>query len=495
MLTWMQHHKKYLVVTIWISVIAFVGAGFVGWGAYDFNLNRNSSVAVVGDEKITFSEFNTKYNQIYNYYNQISNNTLNEQKAKDLQIDLVALNTLIEDKLLLNFAKNIGLDVSNEEIIQELIKTKFFQDEQGDFNKTFYYNILRQNNLSPKEYEQSVYNELLINKLNDIFNLANQDQELKMLSSSFFMQDLLSIEIINYDKNQIKIEENELEKLWQESKENYKTQKVYEISSYYIEENMKQYSDEELYNFYNDKDNKFKYKDANGKILDFNNAKEKILEDYRLNELKNIANRKFLDLKSGKISFQKDLNITKDDVKYPIEKLKKATKNEILRPFEFEDGFIILRLNKVDPIRLKTFEEARNDVLEQYLNQESRKKIQEIAQNKIGNFKGSNLGFVSRDSSRNSQKLDENTLNDVEFNYFLMNVFNSDQNSSYVILSDTKAVVYKINKQKLFNEEKFKEYKNILEQNLKTLKSNELKKELVEQLKKEYPIKIYYKGN
>ncbi|WP_245821627.1 SurA N-terminal domain-containing protein, partial [Campylobacter vulpis] len=27
MLTWMQHHKKYLVVTIWISVIAFVGAG------------------------------------------------------------------------------------------------------------------------------------------------------------------------------------------------------------------------------------------------------------------------------------------------------------------------------------------------------------------------------------------------------------------------------------------------------------------------------------
>ncbi|MBK1993748.1 peptidylprolyl isomerase, partial [Campylobacter novaezeelandiae] len=166
-----------------------------------------------------------------------------------------------------------------------------------------------------------------------------------------------------------------------------------------------------------------------------------------------------------------------------------------LRPFEFEDGFIILRLNKVDPIRLKTFEEARNDVLEQYLNQESRKKIQEIAQNKIGNFKGSNIGFVSRDSSRNSQKLDENTLNDVEFNYFLMNVFNSDQNSSYVILSDTKAVVYKINKQKLFNEEKFKEYKNILEQNLKTLKSNELKKELVEQLKKEYPIKIYYKGN
>ncbi|MBK1971064.1 peptidylprolyl isomerase [Campylobacter sp. TTU_617] len=495
MLTWMQHHKKYLVVTIWISVIAFVGAGFVGWGAYDFNLNRNSSIAVVGDEKITFSEFNTRYNQIYNYYNQISNNTLNEQKAKELQIDLIVLNSLIEDKLLLSFAKDIGLNVSNNEIIQELIKTRFFQDNQGDFNKTFYYNILKQNNLTPKEYEQSIYNELLIDKLNGIFNLSNQTEELKMLSSSFFMQDLLNIEVINYDKNKIDIDEKEVEKLWQETKENYKTEKIYEISLYYIKPDTKQYSDEELYYFYNDKNNKFKYKDVNGRLLDFNSSKEKVIKDYRLNELKEIANKKFLDLKSGKISFQKDINITKDDVKYPIERLTKTTKNEILRPFEFEEGFMIIRLNKVDPIRLKTFEEAKNDVLEQYLNQESRKKIEEIAQSKIGNFKGINIGFVSRDSSRDSQKLGENILNDTEFNYFLMNVFNSDQNSSYVILNDTKAVVYKINKQELFNEAKFKEYKNVLEQNLKTLKSSELKKELVEQLKKEYPIKIYYKGN
>ena len=84
MLTWMQHHKKYLVITIWISVIAFVGAGFAGWGAYDFNLNRSSSVAVVGDEKITFSEFNMRYNQIFGYYNQISNGALEKDEKSNL---------------------------------------------------------------------------------------------------------------------------------------------------------------------------------------------------------------------------------------------------------------------------------------------------------------------------------------------------------------------------------------------------------------------------
>ncbi len=30
-----------------------------------------------------------------------------------------------------------------------------------------------------------------------------------------------------------------------------------------------------------------------------------------------------------------------------------------------------------------------------------------------------------------------------------MNVFNTDQNSSYVVINDNKAILYKINKQKL----------------------------------------------
>jgi len=48
MITWMQKKKKYLIVTIWVSTIAFIGAGFVGWGAYDYG-SKASSIAKVGD--------------------------------------------------------------------------------------------------------------------------------------------------------------------------------------------------------------------------------------------------------------------------------------------------------------------------------------------------------------------------------------------------------------------------------------------------------------
>ncbi|HDZ5095717.1 TPA: peptidylprolyl isomerase [Campylobacter jejuni] len=496
MLTWMQHHKKYLVVTIWVSTIAFVGAGFLGWGAYDFNLNRSLSVAIVGNEKISFSEFDTRYRQILSYYNQISNGALTPENAEQLGIENIALSSLVEDKLLLNFAKDLGVDANENEILQKLANTREFQDPTGDFNKTIYYELLNVNNLTPKDYETQLANEVIVGKLDHIFNIPNKDEELKMLASSYFMRDALSIAKIDYDKKNIKINEEDLKKLWSEHKEDYKTKKMYEISTYFLPSNNEKIDDKELEKFYNQDENKLKYKDFAGKVMDFQSAKNEVAKDYALMQLKSVANAKFLDLKNGKDSFQKDHNISESDVYYPIDLLNKAKNGDVLRPVLYNNGYIIVKLNKVDPIRNKTFEEARDEVLPIYLSEQARKNLEEKAKNSLANFKGDSIGFVSRDSSRENAKVSDNMLNDSEFSYFLMNVFNTDQNSSYVIINDSKAILYKINKQKLdMNSDKFEQYKTMLKQNLQNLKVNELKQELVDELKKIYPIKIYYKGN
>ncbi|ECH3781603.1 peptidyl-prolyl cis-trans isomerase, partial [Campylobacter jejuni] len=288
----------------------------------------------------------------------------------------------------------------------------------------------------------------------------------------------------------------DLKKLWNEHKEDYKTKKIYEISTYFLPVSNEKIDDKELEKFYNQDENKLKYKDFAGKVMDFQSAKNEIAKDYALMQLKNAANAKFLDLKNGKDNFQKDQNISESDVYYPIDLLNKAKNGDVLRPAPYNNGYIIVKLNKVDPIRNKTFEEAREEVLPMYLSEQAGKNLEEKAKNSLVNFKGDDIGFVSRDSSRESVKLSDKILNDSEFAYFLMNVFNTDQNSSYVIINDSKAILYKINKQKLdMNSDKFEQYKTMLEQNLQNLKANELKQELVDELKKIYPIKIYYKGN
>ncbi|KAA6228465.1 peptidylprolyl isomerase [Campylobacter sp. LR185c] len=499
MLTWMQHHKKYLVITIWVSVIAFVGAGFVGWGAYDFNLNRSSSVAIVGNEKISFSEFSTRYNQIFNTYNQISNGNLSEENALEMGLDLLALSSLVEDKLLLSFAKDLGLSALESEILNELKNLSAFQDPQGNFDKNLYYEILKRNQISAKDFEESLAKGITIDKLANIFKIANSDEELKMLAASYFMQDSLNIDVLTNNNQNVDINEEEIKKLWNEHKEDYKMPKTYELSTFFVTADMKDYNDEELIKFYNDENNKFKYKDFNGKIMSFENAKEDVIKDYILDKTRPLANEKFLALKDKKIEFENNISIDENAVYYPLELLAKAKNDDILRPVIWNKdndniGYLIIKLNKSNPVRIKTYEEARSEILPIYISQSIKNKLEERAKQNLATFKGINIGFVTRDSTRDNEKV--NSLNDAEFASLLMGVFNSEQNASYVVINNDKVALYRINKQKLqAQDNKIEQYQAMLTQALDNLKSSEIKNELIEELKKTYPIKIYYKGN
>ena len=75
MITWMQRRKKLLVIVMWVTVLAFVGAGFVGWGSYDYG-TKASSIASVGDVPVKREELQNEYNRLYSYYNQLFDGNL-----------------------------------------------------------------------------------------------------------------------------------------------------------------------------------------------------------------------------------------------------------------------------------------------------------------------------------------------------------------------------------------------------------------------------------
>ena len=61
MITWMQRHRKYLVVTMWISAIAFVGAGFVGWGQYSYGEKQGKQSELTAIRKNSHQFIITEY--------------------------------------------------------------------------------------------------------------------------------------------------------------------------------------------------------------------------------------------------------------------------------------------------------------------------------------------------------------------------------------------------------------------------------------------------
>ncbi|AJC85104.1 peptidylprolyl isomerase [Campylobacter peloridis] len=490
MLTWMQHHKKYLVVTIWISVIAFVGAGFVGWGSYDFNTDRSNSVAKVGDEKISYDEFNLKYSQLFNYYAQLNNGNYTQEQAQKDGLDMQAIDQLIQEKLLLSYAKTLGLEVSEEEIAYDLAHQKVFHNASGVFDKNLYYNILSRNNYTPKTYEKVIHDELLLNKINTILNLQLNQDELDMFAASFLMQDKLKIQVIQLNEKDIPINEDELKQTWEKNKELYKTQKSYELATYFLKPENINIDEKELQAYY--EENKNNYKDFSGKILNFEQSKNQVLKDLKLSKLKLKANESYVALRKGELKFDKNITISDADIYYPLATIEKSKDNDFIKPFRINDGYMIAKIIKINPIQTKTFEQAKEEVSKLYLKEKAKKILEEKAKSALENFKGIDIGIFSRDSMKNSKV--GNMLNDTEFSEFLMHVFDTNKVKSYVIL-DQKAIVYEITEQILENKDKEQIYKFIIEQSAKQTKQALLKEELLKKLIEIYPIQRYYKGN
>ncbi|EAI8629160.1 peptidylprolyl isomerase [Campylobacter lari] len=490
MLTWMQHHKKYLVITIWISVIAFVGAGFVGWGSYDFNTDRSNSVAKVGDEKISYDEFNLKYSQLFNYYSQLNNGNYTQEQAQKDGLDTQAINELIQEKLLLSYAKTLGLNVSEEEIAYDLAHQKIFHNASGVFDKDLYYNLLARNNYTPKAYEKIIHDELLLKKINAILNLQIKQNELDMFGASFLMQDNLKIQIIKLDNKNIPIDEKELKQTWKKNKNLYKTQKSYELATYFLDPNTITVVDKEIQAYY--EENKNDYKDFAGKILSLEQSKDKVIKDLKLSKLKLKANESYVALRKNELSFDKNITISDADIYYPLENIQKAKENDFIKPFKFENGYMIAKLIKINPIQTMTFEQAKNEVSKLYIREKTKTLLEEKAKLALDNFQGIDIGTYSRDSSKGA-KVGE-MINDAEFSEFLMHVFDSNKAKSYVLFDD-KAIVYEITKQTLKNKDKEEIYKFIIEQSAKQTKQALLKEELLKKLIELYPIQRYYKGN
>ncbi|MBR8464133.1 peptidylprolyl isomerase [Campylobacter sp. faydin G-24] len=484
MITWMQKNKKYLVVTIWISVIAFVGAGFVGWGAYDLNKNRATSVASVGHRNISVNELQQKYNQLYDYYSSIFDGKLTQEKAEELGLETLALQTVINENLLLNFADDIGLSVNDEDVLKYIIVDPNFQTD-GVFNKNLYYDVLRRARINPNDYEKNLKRSILLNKLTFALNLPTTSIDKDAIIASFFMQDRLAIQVINADESEITYNDDELKKLWESNKNNYMTKRTYGLETLFIPSKNEDVNDSILTNYYNE--NKEKYKDTDDKILIFDNIKERVRNDYNIEQSKTNALEKYIAVKKGELATESEMTYTQGETQLKTDELDSAKIGETLKPFIYNDGYLIVRVKSITPPQPMTFDQAKEQVKEIYKESKLKEILSEKAKVELNNFKGKDIGFISRNTNTNLEGLQNH-----EVQAFINQIFDSPNKQGYITLGN-KAVIYKILEQKLLTNNVSDEYKSMLEQNILSLKNNELIKDLTNELQKRYEIKEYVK--
>jgi peptidyl-prolyl cis-trans isomerase D len=113
-----------------------------------------ATVASVGGEKITGQQLQSAVSRELENYRQL---------GMDLPPELVqnvkrgTLESLIQNKLMLVEARRLGIQSSDKEVREEIQKIPNFQDEQTKaFSADLYKKVLRDNGLSPGQFEEDV---------------------------------------------------------------------------------------------------------------------------------------------------------------------------------------------------------------------------------------------------------------------------------------------------------------------------------------------------
>ncbi len=479
----MQKHKKYLVVTIWISTIAFIAAGMIGWGQYSFSLG-GGSVAKVGQVLITQEELEMEYKRLVDAYSESIPN-FKELDAKQIQamgLEKTALNLLINQAYLKNLALDLGMGVSDAEVVAEIQKSKMFQKD-GRFDEVLYKQLLQQNHYRPSVFEENIKNALLLQKISALFPKATTPLEQNAFAYPLQLQDRAFIKILYAKDAPIKIEESALKTYYDQHKSAYKLPPSYTLAVLKIEPSTGTPDLEALYKHY--QTHKSSYMGADGKLEDFEHAKSKVAHDYLQAQAKERALEQYLALKKGKLIPKEQIF---SDLPYSEEinaQVAKMRPGEVLKPLAYQEGYLVLKLVKKSSDMLKSFAQARDAVLDALTREKQRVWLQEEAHKELKDFKGSDIGAISPEFQGSIQELDPKQAKEL-----ITYIFKRPDAKGFLVLED-KAVLYQIYKQDFQHTLQNKPY---LEEMASDFKAQDFDQALVSMLKSKYPIVIYAKN-
>lgn len=161
MLHLMRKHAGSWMIKVVLGVIVIV---FIFWGVGSYRSQHGSRVAVVNGETISVDEYRNTYEQLLDQYRRQFGNALDEKLLKTLNLRKQALDQLINQRLLLQAADRLDLQVTDQEVVSTIQNIKAFQ-EDGRFSARRYQRVLAANRLTPEAFEANMRMDLLASKV------------------------------------------------------------------------------------------------------------------------------------------------------------------------------------------------------------------------------------------------------------------------------------------------------------------------------------------
>jgi hypothetical protein len=138
------------------AIMGFIAITFiVGMGWWGFGDQRGSVVATVGDLSVSLDEFKRTYENTYRFYKEKVPGEFKDETIKQYVVE-----QLVDNRVWLIAAKNMGLTIADEDLRDSIIQIPEFQ-RNGSFDPELYQRLLAANHLTPSMFESIQAKELL----------------------------------------------------------------------------------------------------------------------------------------------------------------------------------------------------------------------------------------------------------------------------------------------------------------------------------------------
>jgi peptidyl-prolyl cis-trans isomerase D len=380
------------------GIILIIVLVFVFWGVGSSYRGSINAVATVNDEPIPYEAFQKAYEQLANKYRDQFGGNIPKGLLESLDLEGQTIEQLIQLTLLRQGAGEMGIMVSNLEVQQAVEKMEAFKTN-GIFNVEQYKNIISSSGMTPASFEATMRTDLLAGKVfahlsrfakltplevNEQFGLDNE--EISIEYTSFTAADYM---------DKVEVDEDELRTFYEENKNNYMTDpqvKLDFILFPFDPDEKPEISDEEAESFYRQNINLYSMpeqrkarhilfkttaEDSEGVLREKLEKAEQVLELARSGEDFAELAKQFSEGPTGPRggdlgSFSQGRMVKPfDDAAFSL------NEGEISDIVETQFGFHIIKVEKIEPARIRSLEEVKGEIISQIQD----KKTDELAFN------------------------------------------------------------------------------------------------------------------
>ncbi|MFL9824867.1 SurA N-terminal domain-containing protein [Rhodoplanes sp. SY1] len=137
--------SNWLGKIVMAAVVGFLVISFAIWGIGDiFRGFGVSTVATIGNSEITIEQFRQTYNDRLQQYGRQIGRPITPDQARAAGLDRQILTTLIAEAVLDERARQLGLAVSDEEVVRQIMQDPVFRGIDGKFDQQRFAYLIRQ---------------------------------------------------------------------------------------------------------------------------------------------------------------------------------------------------------------------------------------------------------------------------------------------------------------------------------------------------------------